>query len=79
MTPNQLEYLPLVKIAEALDMPITSLRIRLCTARKLGIALPESRRIGRKIFFRTADFLQWLWTHGENLNRKFSTAEHESK
>ncbi|MFQ3598884.1 MAG: hypothetical protein SNJ66_11175 [Chloroherpetonaceae bacterium] len=70
LTTNQ-RYAPLTTIARIYEIPLATLKVRLCIANKSGIALPIRRRIGRQYFYDIVEFEKWLWDTANDLQRDY--------
>ncbi|MFQ3598754.1 MAG: hypothetical protein SNJ55_07025 [Chloroherpetonaceae bacterium] len=65
------QYAPLTTLAKLYEIPVSTLKVRLCFANKSGIPLPPRRRIGRQFFYDVSEFERWLWETSKELQRDY--------
>lgn len=68
-SPIQTDYATIDGIANALRLSAYTLKGKLVMAKKMGVPLPERRRVAKKYFYKITDFVNWLWENGERLKQ----------
>ncbi len=64
-------YATLSQLASELNIPISTLRVKICLARRRGLEPPPRRRVGRSFIYDSRAFAAWLWDNAAALKREF--------
>jgi len=70
-----LHYETIENAARAVGTNASSLKVRFWHAQKLGIALPERRRIGRRFVYHVQSLQDWLIANNDALRRTYGTTQ----
>ncbi len=71
MQDNQMKYATLEQLANEMFVSLSTLKIKLSTANRRGIALPARKRIGKQFLYDRIEFTNWLWANADDIRRKF--------
>jgi hypothetical protein len=66
-----LQFETLENAARAVGTNASSLKVRFWHAQKLGIALPERKRIGKRYIYHVQELQNWLIAHNDDLRRTY--------
>jgi len=71
MNTVETRYATLSQLASELNIPLSTLRIKIHLAKQRGLEPPPRRRVGRCYLYDSRAFSLWLWENADALRRPF--------